>query len=292
MTSELFSIIAPVFVCAIIGFAWSKKGIAFPTDTLRPLIVYLGAPCLVFSSLTTTGISASSIGFMSAMAVLVIAASAAASFVILYFSGMSIRAYLPALMFPNAGNMGLPLTLFAFGQEGLALGVAYYLAMAIGQFTIGMGIAAGSMSWKNISRSAIIYALIAALAFVMTDTIPPKWLTNTTDLIGGLAIPLLLIILGHSLGGLKVHHLKKSIWLSALKLSMGFALGFGLAEAFSLEGVERGVLILQSAMPVAVFSFLFAAQYKTEPDDVAGMVVVSTAMSFISLPILLWYVLG
>ena len=64
-----------------------------------------------------------------------------------------------------------------------------------------------------------------------------------------------------------------------------------LAWAFGLEGVERGVVILQSAMPVAVFNYLFAAEYGADPEGVAGMVVISTVLSFLSLPLLLWYVL-
>lgn len=292
MINELFSIISPVFICAAIGFIWAKMGKPFPTDTIRPLIIYLGTPCLVFSTLTSTGISAATIGFMTGLGVAVVAIGAAIGGVVLYMTGQSIRGFLPALMFPNAGNMGLPLALFAFGDDGLALAIAFFVVVAIGQFTIGMGIAAGSMSLKELSRSSIIYGVIAALAFVITDTPPPVWIANTTHMIGGLTIPLLLITLGHSLGGLQVHHLKKSFWLSLLRLAMGFALGVGLAEAFGLEGVQRGVLILQASMPVAVFSYLFAAQYKTEPDEVAGMVVISTAISFITMPALLWYVLG
>jgi malate permease and related proteins len=51
------------------------------------------------------------------------------------------------------------------------------------------------------------------------------------------------------------------------------------------------VTILQSAMPVAVFSYLFAVRYNRSPEEVAGTVVISTLLSFASLPALLWYVL-
>ena len=53
----------------------------------------------------------------------------------------------------------------------------------------------------------------------------------------------------------------------------------------------RGVLIVQSSMPVAVFNCLFAQRNQRAPEEVAGLVVISTALSFVTLPLLLWYVL-
>ena len=72
---------------------------------------------------------------------------------------------------------------------------------------------------------------------------------------------------------------------------MGVAVGFGIAHLFGLEGAARAIVILQSAMPVAVSSYLFAQQYKRRPEEVAGMVVVSTVVSFVTLPLLLLAVL-
>ena len=63
------------------------------------------------------------------------------------------------------------------------------------------------------------------------------------------------------------------------------------AYLFGLEGVERGVLILQSSMPVAVFNYLLALRYQREPGEVAGMVVLSTVLSFILLPFIVSFVL-
>ncbi len=101
----------------------------------------------------------------------------------------------------------------------------------------------------------------------------------------------MLITLGISLARLKVASMPRSLGLSVLRLVMGFAVGIALATALDLEGAERGVLIIQMSMPVAVFNYLFAQRYNTAPEEVAGMVVISTALSFASLPLLLWFVL-
>ena len=71
----------------------------------------------------------------------------------------------------------------------------------------------------------------------------------------------------------------------------GFAVGYGLAEALGYEGSARGVLIIECAMPVAVFNYLYAQLPENRPEEVAGTVLVSTVLSFLTLPALLWFVL-
>ena len=71
----------------------------------------------------------------------------------------------------------------------------------------------------------------------------------------------------------------------------GFGLAVLVANLFGLEGVERGVLILQLSMPVAVFNYLLALRYQREPGEVAGMVVLSTLLSFVLLPFIVSFVL-
>jgi predicted permease len=58
-----------------------------------------------------------------------------------------------------------------------------------------------------------------------------------------------------------------------------------------VEGAARGVIILECAMPVAVMNYLFAERYNKEPEDVAGIVTVSTLMSYVTLPMILWLLL-
>jgi len=84
-----------------------------------------------------------------------------------------------------------------------------------------------------------------------------------------------------------VASLGRSTALAALRLVAGALVGWAVAEAFALGPVASAVVILQSAMPVAVSSYLFARMYDREPEEVAGMVLVSTLLSFAMLPLLL-----
>jgi predicted permease len=119
----------------------------------------------------------------------------------------------------------------------------------------------------------------------------PAWLSNTTGILGGATIPLMLITLGVSLAQLKVARWRHSLLFSLLRVLGGFGLAVLVAGLFGLQGIERGVLILQFSMPVAVFNYLLALRYEREPGEVAGMVVLSTLLAFVLLPFIVSFVL-
>jgi malate permease and related proteins len=200
---------------------------------------------------------------------------------------LPLHSYLPALMFPNAGNMGLPLCLYAFGQEGLTLAIVYFAVFSVAQFTIGASIAAGSASPGRILKLPLPYAVLLSLPFMATGTHLPDAVTNVLEVFAGITIPLMLLALGVSLAQLKVASLGRALVLALIRLGGGLAVGVLLAWALGFHGAERGVVIIQSAMPVAVFNYLFAQLYRRAPDEVAGAIVTSTAISFVTLPLLL-----
>ncbi|MBC8337917.1 MAG: AEC family transporter [Rhodospirillales bacterium] len=291
MLSQLFSVIAPVFVCAAIGYVWKRQNRPYDADLISALSVNIGTPCLAFYTLTSTNLDPGAFNEMALATLVTLAAFVALYVPALKAVGLSQKAFLPALTFANVGNMGLPLALLAFGEQGLALAISYFAINVVVMFSFGVAVAAGAASWRKLVRLPVLYAVGAALAFLYTGTTPPEWVASTTRILGGLTIPLMLITLGVSLAGLGIRSLPRSFGLSVLRLLSGFAIGWATAEIFGMEGAARGVLILQCAMPVAVFNYLFALQYNNQPEEVAGTVVISTALSFLTLPALLWYVM-
>jgi predicted permease len=119
----------------------------------------------------------------------------------------------------------------------------------------------------------------------------PRWAANTTRLLGDCAVPLMLLSLGVALASLRIAGLGRAMAMSALRLSLGFVVGLTVATVLGLEGTVRGVVILEAAMPVAVFNYLWAVRYDTAPEEVAGMVLGSTLLSFVTLPLLLAFVM-
>lgn len=291
MIPELFSIVAPVFICAGIGFAWARMGRGFDVELVTVLITNIGAPCLVFNTLANLQVGAQAFASMVVGALGVMVASAAVSVAVLAVVRLPRAAYLPALVFANTGNMGLPLSFLAFGEVGLGFAIGVFAVHSLTMFTFGPALATGSASWRNVARMPLLYAVALALAFMLTGTVPPRWLNATTELLGGITIPMMLIALGVSLARLKVSSLPRSFGLSVFRLAIGFAAGNAMAWLLDLDPVARGVLIVQASMPSAVFNYLFAQRYHAAPEEVAGIVVISTALAFAMLPLLLWFVL-
>ena len=92
-----------------------------------------------------------------------------------------------------------------------------------------------------------------------------------------------------SLGSLQVAVAGRALLLGVVRLLLGVSAGFATVYVLELEGTLRNVILLQSAMPAAVFNYLLAMQYQREPAIVAGLVVSSTLISFITIPLLLLY---
>jgi predicted permease len=291
MLAQLAGIVAPTLAGGLIGYLWGKLGHEFETEFVTKIVMYVGAPSLVFASLTSLHITPGTFGSISAAAAISLVIYLVLGYAFLRVTGMKIRPYLSTLAFANIGNMGLPICLFAYGQEGLALALGFFVVIGAAQNTLGIWLMAGSSSLKSLLKLPLIYAVPLGLAFAIPGIQPPAWLYNSTQLMGQLTIPLMLIALGASLARLRFHALGRPFLISFVRLVMGVAVGFLVSWLMGFEGPERGVTILESAMPVAVMNYLFAERYGQEPEDVAGIVTVSTVMSYVTLPIVLWYLL-
>ena len=78
---------------------------------------------------------------------------------------------------------------------------------------------------------------------------------------------------------------------STARLFGGFAIGWLVATMLGLDGLARGVVVVQSSMPSAVYNYMFAERFGNQPEEVAGVVVVSTLMAIPLLPIFMWTVM-
>ncbi len=292
MFNELFAVIAPILICSGLGYAWARKGLDYPVDFVTRLVMNIGAPCLIVSSFSKAGIDIGKMAEVSAAAAVVLLIMLVLGGLLIRMMRLEISTFLPSLIFPNIGNMGLPLCLFAFGETGLALGLTVFLVIFTLQMSLGIVLVAGRGNLAGLLKQPVLWATAIAVVLVSTGRSLPVWLDNTTGILGGATIPLMLITLGVSLAQLKVAEWKHSLLFSLIRVLGGFGLAILVAGWFGLQGDERGVLVLQMSMPVAVFNYLLALRYQREPGEVAGMVVISTLMAFALLPFIVSFVLA
>ena len=291
MLQEVFSVVTPVFIIAAIGYAWIKADQPFDNATISSLVMMVGSPCLIFYSLTSNPPEWEALRNILASAALAIVTILAVAAVFLKVMGWKFTTYAASLSHANTGNMGLPLILLAFGAEGLALGMAFFFVNSISQFTIGMTIASGAFKPLQLLRQPVIWSVLAVMVCIFGDLSPPQWLTNTTQILGGLTIPAMLLMLGTSIARLKATSIRETLVISVLRLLLGFGVGHLAVWLFDLQGILAGVVILQCSMPAAVFNYVFADRYNREPEKVAAVVLISTVLSILTLPLLVAYVL-
>lgn len=281
---QLFPVVAPILILVAVGFVWQKSGRHFDNEAVTPLIVTIGTPLLVMDALTGITLDPAAVTEMLLASLLAYLGFIVVGLAAVLPARLPVRSYLPPLMLPNAGNMGLPICLFAFGPDGLGLATAFFTMHIIFQFTVGLSLASGATTPLPLLKTPVTYAVLLALAFLFGDIEVPLWLANTLDLGGGLTIPLMLITLGVALGRLPVNRVWRALWLSAARIGGGLLVGVLVAEALGLDGIARGVLIIQCAMPAAVYNYVFADAFNRDPEDVAGLVMMSTVVSFVTLP--------
>lgn len=287
LVGRLVDVVAPIYVVAGLGWWWSRSGRAYDTRLVTDLIMTIGAPCLVFASLTDLQVEPRALATMALASTAAFAVLFAAGAVVLRTLGLPWHTYLGPVVFMNAGNLGLPVCLFAFGDAGLALGIVFFAVGSVLQFTVGLALWSGRLELGALARTPLTWAALVALGFLGLGVHPPAWVARTTTMLGGFTIPLMQFTLGVSLGALGFGPLRRTMMVAAIRLGLGLLVGVVLARVFALSGVARGVFVLDCAMPVAVFNYLLAQRYERSPEVVAGLVVVSTLLAFATVPLLL-----
>ncbi|MBY5933235.1 AEC family transporter [Tateyamaria omphalii] len=287
----VLQIVAPVFLLAGIGFAWVKAGLEYRIQFVTQLAMTLSLPCLIFVSLMQTDIDPSSLAALSMASVVAYGAVTIAILTLVRLIRLDTRTYAAPLIFGNTGNLGLPLALFAFGDIGLSYAIIVFAIMALWSYTFGIWLVAGAGSFGKVLREPLVWGTVLGALFLWQGWETPAFLTNALDLVGQMAIPMMLITLGVAVARLSAKGLMQAAVLSALKLGLCTGIAWSVGQYFTLDPTAFGVLVLQVATPVAVTSYLLAEKYGAQSERVAGLVVASTLMSVAALPLILALVL-
>jgi malate permease and related proteins len=287
----VLNIVAPVALLGLVGFLWVKLGHEYRLEFVTRLTMTLSVPALIFAALMKTEIAPAALRDLTVAAILGYALMTVVFFGLTVILRLDRRTYLAPLIFGNTGNVGLPLALFAFGQTGLEYAVVVFAVMAVWSFTFGLWLVSGGGNPLKALREPIVGATLAGALFLTMGWRTPEWLTRSLDLLGQIAIPVMLITLGVAVARLTAGHLGRAFLLSALRVVICTALAAGAGWTLGLPPVALGVLVLQLSTPVAVTSYMMAAKYGADADAVAGLVIASTLISVGSLPIALGFLI-
>ena len=291
LITTVMQIVAPVCILAGIGFAWARLGYEYRMEFVTRLSMTLGVPCLIFTALMKTKIDPAALTSVLLASVVAYGVLTAIFWALVTVLKLDRRTYLAPLIFGNTGNLGLPLALFAFGETGLGYAVVIFAVMVVWSFTFGIWLVSGGGSLLRVIKEPAMAATLLGALFLWQGWQTPLWLTNSLNLIGQMAIPLMLITLGVAIARLGVGQFGRAFWLSLGRAVVCLGVAMATGWAFGLHAVPLAVLILQVTTPVAVTSYLLAEKYGADADAVAGLVIVSTVMSIITLPLTLGFLI-
>ncbi|MDC1093183.1 AEC family transporter [Pelagibacteraceae bacterium] len=288
---KLIDVIVPVFFVIGIGYYLGKKNPEINTDFITTFAGNVGTPAMIFYTITTTGVTLSVFTEYFIYALVIIGGFTLVGVLFLLLLKKDFISELPPLILPNTGNMGIPICLFAYGTAGLGVASAIASVVVLLHFTLGVLLAKKSFSLEILIKNMPIYGIIVSVIFLYFEWDVPGYLENTTFLLTYATIFLVLMSLGIALSRLKVVSWTHASILGAVRVIIGPLIGFGFIKFLNLDGFAAGVLLIQSCMPSAVLTYLVGSMYseKKVVDSVASVIVTSTIMSFLTIPIVVYY---
>ena len=291
---KLFEVVFPVFFVVGIGYYLGKKNPKIDTKFITNFAANIGTPAMVIYAVTSTGINFEIFRDYFWYYLLAIICFSIVGIINLFLiNTKDIIRELPPLIFPNTGNMGLPICLFAYGSQGLGVSASITSLIILMHFTVGVFLADRKFNFDVIIKNPPFYAIIFSAIVLFYEIDMPVFVINTTEWLMYVTIFLILMSLGIALTRLKVFSLNKAVISSITRMFIGPLIGIGLIWFFDLEGFAAGVLLIQCSMPSAVLNYLVGSIYspKKVVDSVASTIVVSTLMSFITIPIVVYFAL-
>ena len=291
----LWKVILPVFIIIALGYLLERR-LSLDVRPISRVIFYALAPCLVFSSTARSSVSGADIWKIVSFALLTALAMGLFSWAVtkaLRFNQAMQSAFLLTTLFINAGNYGLSVNLFAFGQAGLERAAIFFTVSALLTSTVGVylasrGQASGLDALRNVFKVPVVYGALAGFAVNLAAITVPEPVAKAVDLVGGASVPLMLLLLGVQLARTSLAGELKVIGLATfVRLIVAPAVALVLAAWLGLTGVTRQACITEASMPTAVMSTILATEFEAKPQLVAGVVFVSTLASVITLTLLL-----
>lgn len=291
MIQQIFTIVMPLFIIAAVGYFYGSR-VRPEMRITNQLVMDVFVPALIFHVMIQDDFYPTQYLNLMSAGVLLMLGSGAVAFAFARFVGFSWRAFVPPAMFSNWANLGLPLYVFALGEQALGAGIMLVVAGNLLCFTIGTYIYSGKLSGFEVLRTPIIVAVFLGAVLNALNVTLPKFIDLPIEMLGQVAIPLMLFSLGVRLTRVTWHDSKPGLVMAAFCPLVGMALAIILCKLVPMSPLHQQILVLFGALPPAVVNFMLAEQYDREPESVASMVLIGNMASIIALPLALLFVLS
>ena len=291
----VISAVLPIALVALCG-VWVGRIFTLDIRTLTRVNIYTLLPALILTGVYGSELPLNSTllivgGFLLNCAALYLLASACARW--LKLPAATGRSLVATTLLANSGNIGLPFILFALGEDGLARAIVYLISSAIFIATVGPVFLKGEGLREGLKvtwRLPVFWATLGGIALQCFAWQVPEAIDRALGLLSDAAIPTALLILGIQLSRTPLSFGAYELFAAGLRLIVSPLCAYAIGRLLGLEGLDLSVLVMQSAMPVAVNTLIWVNEFGGDSARVAKTIVLSTLLSFISLPMVLWLV--
>lgn len=302
----LLNIVLPVFILLALGYGTSRWLKLEPRPFGR-LGLYLLSPVMVLNSVLNAQIRAEEVRLILLFGlfwtVVMIVLTLALGRVVRW-SPYHRTAMLLSTAFTNAANYGLPVCLYAFGQDGFDRAAVYVIFNTMSMSSLAVYLAARAQAmagagdgpvprvWKGALAKMLEMPMLQAAALGgllrWLDLPLPEPLARTVQSLGAAAVPFLLVVLGMQLTSIQLRGAALRITVgTVMKLAVGPLVAWGITSVMPVEALTAKVLIVESAMPAAINTTLIAMEFQSDHDVVASTTLVTTVLSVGSLAVVL-----
>lgn len=289
MIYQIFSIIFPIVFIASIGFIYAKRqnvSMEIPNKINLELFI----PIMVFYYLSEKLPPVLEIGIFSLGGVLVVFGSGALAYPLVKMLKLNPKTFLPLMMFNNSVNLGLPLALFAFGEEAMSLAISLSIVQIIGQFTIGSICYEGKIDILNLAKNPVIIATILGISFNLANIHLPEILLMSLKMMSEVTIPLILVSLGVRLSFFELRYWKIALFGAILAPLTGVVMAFIAIWIFDYSGLYMALILLFGALPPAVLNAIMAEKHDNDSLLVASVVAFGNISALIFIPLVLAFI--
>ena len=290
MFSEIFVIIFPLFAIVSIGFLYARKH-SPDMVSANQINIDLFVPALIFHVLSDKGFQVDAYYQLAAAAFFVVIFSGLLAWPLAKIMGYNVKTFVPPMMFSNSGNIGLPLALFAFGEKALPAAVMLFIVENTLHFSVGMKMMNNKISLLSIIKIPMVFAAILGLSFSLTGWQLPKVIGTSIEMLGLVAVPLMLFSLGVRLTSINLQDWRIGVVGAIICPATGILLVLLLTPFLSLSDLQYGQLLIFGALPPAVLNFMVAEKYQQEPRKVASIVMLGNLASLVTIPAVLYFLL-
>jgi malate permease and related proteins len=284
--ARILQVILPVFAIAAAGYVYGR--IARPdVDAANRMNLDVFVPALVLAALSRRDFDLAANSGLVLGAVAVVLGSGIVGLVVARLLRVDVRTFVPPMMFNNSGNMGLPLALLAFGEQHLPAAVAMFVTTNLLHVTLGLHVLRGRARVLHVLRSPIVVATVAGVGLSAAAVRLPGWTSVALEMVGAIAVPLMLFTLGIRMTATTLEGWHAGVAGALVRPIAGLAVALGVGPLLGLGAVQQGMLTLYASLPPAVMNFLFAEQYRQEPQKVASIVLLGHVVSLVAVPLAL-----